>query len=168
MKFPLAFLVMLSYSCTSTEKPPAVLKDNSSNSIPTSQLNNKDSVIWNIPELICMNLDDIENILGPKIGDTLGDDTNKNRLGQSIECSFEKGEHTLYVNYNQKNHKINYFLIDAIESKNISADGTTNDYSDLLKFCNIGGNSSTYKIVPVSSDKISNRYQAIKIVPNCK
>lgn len=126
----------------------------------------ENNAVWDISSMIFMNIDELIKFYKDSVNvqiDTIS--LNSNLSSDVKEFAFSKGKNTLYVTIDKKDRGIKYFFIDAIESENFGADGATSDFSDLMKIGALELESKKYKVEPIQSVKVKNRYLGIKIIP---
>ena len=116
--------------------------------------------VFNVPDLIGNNIDQLRVVLGNPIDN----DPEPTKLQMKMKFkvwdnSFERSGQILLVTYNPQNRKVIDFFINSPDG------GVVSDFSGLLKIGNVSMENAAYYIEPVKALKDPTKFTGIKIVP---
>ena len=116
--------------------------------------------VYDVPSLIGKNIDEIRKVLGKPSDKEIEPTKLQMKMKfDSWDNSFEKDGRTLLVTFNPQNRQVVDFFIETTDPI-----GSTSDYSELLKICNVTNDNPKYSIEPVPTIKDNTKYTGIKIV----
>ena len=114
---------------------------------------------FDVPTLIGKNIDEVRKILGNPSDNEIEPSRQQMKMNlDTWDNSFEIDGQTLLVSFNPQNRKVFDFFIETNDPS-----GSTSDYSDLLKVCNVDENNSNYIIEAVPTIKDNSKFTGIKI-----
>ena len=148
----LIFIVILLNSCGPS---------NSTEPTTTTTIAKTDiKAVYDVPSLIGKNIDEIRKVLGKPSDKEIEPTKLQMKMKfDSWDNSFEKDGRTLLVTFNPQNRQVVDFFIETTDPS-----GSTSDYSELLKICNLTNDNPKYSIEPVQTIKDNTKYTGIKIV----
>ena len=132
-----------------------------SNKTEGQQQQNDIKQVYDVSSLIGKNIDEIRELLGNPTDKEK--EPSKSQMKMNIDTcdnSFQKDGETLLVTYNPQDRKVVDFFIQSNDPS-----GSTDDYSTMLKICNISEDNSSYNVEPVLSLKDESRFTGIRIIP---
>ena len=150
---PLLAVTILLISCGSSNKK----EEQNTNATKTDV-----KKVYDVSSLVGKNIDEIRSVLGKPSDEEIEPTKQQMEMNfDSWDNNFDKDGKTLLITFNPQDRKVIDFFISTDDPS-----GTTDDYSDLLKICNVTDDNSAYKIEPVPTIKDDTRFTGIKIVPN--
>ena len=110
-------------------------------------------MVFNVPALIGKNIDEIRNTLGPPPKDTI---ESQSSIGTDL---YYNEDQMLLVTFKKRSRKVVDFFCGTPNPT-----GLTDDYSDIMKICNVSKNNPNYIIIPVIASNDNTKYTGIRIM----
>ena len=137
----------------------AILLTSCGSSSKKEEQNKNIKAVYDVPSLVGKNIDEVRKALGkPSDKDIEPTKQQMDMNFDSWDNSFEKDGKTLLVTFNPQDRKVTDFFISSEDPS-----GASEDYSDLLKICNVTEDDSNYSIEPVPVLNDATKYTGIKI-----
>ena len=114
-------------------------------------------IIFNVPNLIGKNIDELRKTFGAPIDGVVDPERGSNTCNNT----FEKNQRFILASFNPQSRKVIYFFFATNDPG-----GVTADYSDLLISCNVTKGNPNYSIEPVPLITDNRKYTGIKIIPH--
>ena len=145
----LSFVLIVFTSCNSGAKRPKI--DNTA----------KVEMIYRLPGLVGMNIDEIRKVLGKPEDKPIDPTKNQIKLyGDEWGNTFLVNYEPLLVTYDVRTRIVKDFFISSIDPS-----GMSSDYSILLQMWDLDTHENSYRIEPVPAIVDPTKYTGIKVIP---